>query len=153
MPWISLTVDDVARKVAGAELEALRGAALGSGQPDPLPGLIADAVDKIRGYAGACSRNRLGPPGTIPHQLVDAALVLIRNSALNRLPVDFLNTAPRQKEYDDAMALLHDLAACKFSIETPDAPVEPPAEMLSTPATSCVRPRPLSRQSRNSDGL
>jgi hypothetical protein len=149
MSWLALVPEDVARKVAGPELEAAREAALAEGQPDPLPQIIEDTIGTIRGYIAGCRSNTLGPTGTIPPQLVGTALVLIRTAALNRLPVSSLHTETRREEYRDAITTLHDVSACKFVLEAP-ATLGP--EKITSPAPRII-PRPLNRQSADSDGL
>jgi hypothetical protein len=149
--WITLTVADVARKLTGPELEACRTAAIEAAQPDPVPLLIEDAVGKIRGYCATCSRNKLGPANTIPERLVDTALVLIRWSALNRMPDVGLTTEARRTEYTDAISLLKEVAACDFTIEAPDSPAG--EENSPPPPSPHIIPRPLHRQMADSNGL
>ena len=152
MPWIALTVDDVATKVAGPELNAARTAALNSGQSDPLPQIIGDTVDTIRGYVAGCRTNRLGPSSTIPSQLVSTALVLIRTAALNRLPVSSLHTETRRQEYTDAIKRLEHVSACRFVIEQPESDEIGPENMTGAGSPQIKRP-PLNFQRHHADGI
>lgn len=130
MSWIEITTDDVQRKLAGAELTALKTKALSAGQEDPLPDIISDVVGEIRGYVAACASNRLGSGATIPEKLKSAALAMIRFRLATRLPVASLLTDDRRKENSDALSLMRDVAGCRFAIEEPD---EVSTEVIGAP--------------------
>ena len=119
MSWISITSSDVKVKLTGAELAALQSAALASGQSDPLPDIISQVSDEVRGYIAANRSNTLGAAGTIPQKLLSAALSIIRYRLATRLPVKSLLTEDRVKENEQAIRLLEQVAADKFAIEDP----------------------------------
>jgi hypothetical protein len=150
MSWITLTSDDVKRSLSGAELGALRTAALASGQTDPLPTVIADVVNEIRGYIAACDRNTLGEGATIPDKLKNAALSRIRYEAFTRLPVTRgLLTQDRVDANSAAIALLRDVAGCRFAIEEPTTAS---TESISAPSPSVgTRTRNFTRETQ--DGI
>lgn len=135
MAWIELTVERVQGRLTGPELTAMRQAALGQDQPDPLPEIIAQVTAETRGYVAACRSNRLGPAGTIPPQLEGAALNLIRHRLATRLPTDRLLTEARKNEREAAIQLLRDVAACRFTVEQPP----------ETGPERVAGPRPLTR--------
>lgn len=143
MPWISLTAADVATRLAGPELDAVRSAALAA--DDPLPEIVAAVVEEVRGYVAACPRNRLGATGTLPKALEAAALALCRGRLLSRLPVPSLDTEARRREVEDAQKLLRDVAAGRFYVDqpasdaAPDTAYSPPPRPRITPRLS----RPL----------
>ena len=119
MSWIILTTADVQSRLADAELVALRNQQLAAGQPDPLPEVIERVVEEVRGYVAGCSSNVLGSAGAIPARLEDAALAIIRTRLASRLPDVGIMTEDRRTECQDALRLLRDVAACKFSIPRP----------------------------------
>jgi hypothetical protein len=122
MSWITINEDDVKTRLTGAELDAFTGAALAQGQADPLPDIIASVTDRVRGYAAACARNRLGAPGTVPARLRGPALAVIRFELANRLPkMGRLIDDLRRAEYDNALRLFQQVAGGDFVIEDPDA--------------------------------
>jgi hypothetical protein len=85
-----------------------------------LPKIWASVVDEIRGYVAACGSNTLGPAGTLPPRLIAAALAIFRHRAATRLPgMSGLIDDLRQREYDDALRQLRDVAACRFAVEEP----------------------------------
>lgn len=135
MAWISITADDVLTKLAGAELSVFRTAATAVGQADPLPEIIEQVVDEVRGYVAACARNTLGSAGTIPAKLKSATLAMIRYRLITRLPISIKEE--RKQEYRDALDLLSDVAACRFAVEEPTTAttetLPSPRPRISTP--------------------
>lgn len=119
MSWITLTEAKFLQHCTGAETTAIKSAALGTGQTEPLTDTLVKVVQEVRGYVAACGRNSLGDGVTIPAELEGAAYALVRYRALNRLPVKTLLTETRITEYKDAQTLLRDVAACRFAIEQP----------------------------------
>lgn len=137
MSWIAITPELVLGKFAGAEDEAARTAALAAGQADPVPDLIAQIVREVRGYVAACSKNNLGPEGTIPDELLGAALNRLRFEMAGRLPGSPLMDEDRRTANANALSMLRDAAACRIAIVQPDT-VTP--EVVAGPAGELVRP-------------
>lgn len=119
MAWIVLSESDVETALAGGEMSAYTTAALGDGQDNPLPEQLARVTKVVRGYVAACNRNQLGPAGTIPEELEDAAVALIAHALAARLPLDSYLTDRLDRRKEDAERLLRDAASCKFAIEQP----------------------------------
>lgn len=117
MAWIEISVDDVKTRFAGAELTALQQKALSLGQGDPVPVVIAEVVDQVRGYVAACSQNTLGAGATVPAKLKSAALAMVRFEALNRLGLSV--SEDRRESYKQAIRLMEQVAACKFALDQP----------------------------------
>ena len=119
MAWITLTEDNVRERLSWPELSAFKTWHLKAGQDDPVPETIVRVVNEVRGYVSGCARNVLGPAGTIPDSLADAALSLMRWRLATRLPgaSQALLDESRKQEYDDALRLLRDVARCNFGIE------------------------------------
>lgn len=128
MAWQTLTEADVRTRLTGPELHALRSYHLEPGQPSPICDIIAGVVAEIRGRVAGCPRNTLGSGDTIPSELEHAALSLIRWRLIGRLPTgQELIDEVRRKDYEDAQALLRDVAACKFTVESGEVEEECPA--------------------------
>lgn len=121
MAWIELTVDDVKERLTWPELEAFQTWHLENGQPDPVPGTIERVVREVRGFVGGCSRNTLGAGNTIPDELADAALSIIRWRLASRHvgAGETLLDEARKMEYEDARDLLKDVSRCRFEIQQP----------------------------------
>ena len=119
MSWITLTPNDLTERLTAPEYSAIKTAATGS-FGNPVPDVLAGVVAEVRGRVAACARNRLGPEGTIPEELRATALAIARWRVLSRLPgVGSLQDDARRHEYQDALALLGDVAACRFAIVQP----------------------------------
>jgi hypothetical protein len=132
MAWEPITDELILGKSAGAEVDAARSAALAQGQADPVPGIVAQVVREIRSYVATCERNKLGPAGTIPDELLGCALNRIRFECATRIPGGALLDDDRRKANSDAWAQLRDAAACKVTIEqptdvSPEVTAAPPA--------------------------
>lgn len=150
MPWVTLTSDDLSRGLTGPESTAVKTAALGAGQGDPVPGIIADVVAEIRGYVAANKANILGAGATIPDKLRAAAISRLRFEAFTRLPVGRnLLTEDRVKANEAAISLFRDVAAGRFAIDEPTTPSD---ESVPSPRPSFTR-RTREFTRANQDGL
>ena len=138
MSWTTITEATLHEALTEGEVSAVQSAALASGEPDPVPETIRKVVGEVRGYIGACEKNKLGPLDTVPDQLVSAALSIIRFRLLNRFPELGLQTDARKSEYDNALVLLRDVAACRFAVEQPPADEVGPEVMPSGAGTKLV---------------
>lgn len=144
MSWNTLTEADALTVVNAPTLAAARTAAVQDGQADPLPLVITQVVDQVRGSVGASGKYILGPAGTIPSKLAAAALDLLAVRLLGRLDLEI--SEAKQKLYASAEATLRAVAKGEFDIEEPEIPSEEPS--------SAPRPRitPRSRSFRRQDG-
>ncbi len=120
MSWIALDAAAIRTRLTDLERGAFAGSeALGEAAYDPLPEIITAVTSLVRGYVAGCASNPMGPDGTIPSRLESAAVSIVRYQLLARLPVNaaaFMEQ--RRKEYEDAIALLKDVSACKFAVDT-----------------------------------
>lgn len=146
--WITVTEDMVKTRLAGAELTALRTAALSVGQVDPLAEVIAEVVNEVRGYVAACKANQLESGTKIPEKLKTAALARIVFELATRLPVKFINDV-RKDANTAAKRLLEQVAQCAFAIEEP---VTPSTEGISNPSPK-ITGKCLSFTREDQDGL
>lgn len=131
MSWQTITETDVRDRLSGPELAAYKSAALAIGQTNPLPGIIAQTVDEVRGYIAAAGTVSLGEGSTVPSKLVSTTVAIVRWRLITRLP---LNSAAmletRKQEYQDALRLLEQTASGKFLVEEPTTAA---AEQISVP--------------------
>lgn len=132
MAWIPLKPAHIDESFAAAELQALRTLQLEPAQKDVVLEAIKRTTYEVRGYVAAYQGKTVGEPGTVPEELLSAAIVITRWRLLGRLPVKAFATENRRKEYEDAVAQLRDVASGKFAIGTPEEPAEeqprPPAD-------------------------
>lgn len=123
--WIALTRAKLQEKLTGSEYSSVKSAALGSGQVADT--LIDEALSRVtqevRGYVSGCVRNILGPEGTIPDELEDAALAMALIRFLNRIPsLKSLMSPPRMEAEKQALELMKQVAMCRFGIVAPETP-------------------------------
>jgi hypothetical protein len=118
--WIILAVEDVEDYLLAPQLNALRNAALGSTQADPLPQIIRDVASRIRAEVQGCPSNKVSPvPYSIPPSLKQAALAIIIARAQTRLTVLKL-TEDQVRDFQSAERYLERVAACKVPVEQPE---------------------------------
>lgn len=146
--WISITVEDLEDAKVAAMVDALRTAALQSGQTDPAPRRIQTVVDNIRRKIASCPQNQLdADTTTIPASLLDMAVDLILADLKGRLEIELT-----QDERDALARHTRDLdriASCQDSVEQPDDAID--AEVQSTAGTpSVTTDRHLDRRARRS---
>lgn len=137
--WITLSISDLQSKLAAAEYVAVTSAQLPEGKTaeEVVEEEISSTVNMVRGYVAGRSSNALGAGETIPNELKDAALVVIRNKVFTRLPgLKRLLDGPRVKEYEDAIEQLRDTAAGRFAVVPP---VEASADQASGETIKVVR--------------
>lgn len=121
MNWRAITESDVLTQISGAELEALRGAVLASGQSDPVQPCIDAVTAKVRGFVAANSSNSLdSDKSKVPDRLIEGAVSLIIIQIMTRAGGTMIDPeGARQKAADEANRLLRDVSAGKFSIADP----------------------------------
>lgn len=120
MSWITITSAHIAPRLSDDELVALRRATDTTGEPDPLVTIIAAVVPKIRRALsqGGCT---LGAGATIPDELLDTAVTIVRHRLLNGIPGGVI-TEDRRKEYADAIAELDAISKDASGIVAPTTP-------------------------------
>jgi phage gp36-like protein len=118
--WRPLNEADLRTVLTAPEIDACRTAALNQGEPDPVPATLALVAQTVRGYIAGCSRNTLGPAGTLPEQLIGDAGVVARHRLLTRFPEVGLLSDARVNEYNQAMTALRDVAAGRIAVESPE---------------------------------
>jgi hypothetical protein len=119
MAWITLAEAHVEDRMTADELSSLKTISASSGGT-PLADVISGVSNEIRGYVGAGGYPR-GVSGTIPDELLEAAVAIIRYRLILRMPLEkTLLTPGREKDKDAALDLLRNLVATgKFGIEAP----------------------------------
>lgn len=142
MAWILITEALVRTKLTDAEMSALLAVSL----PDGVTGVeileqeIANTTAEVRGYVAGNPQNTLGAGATIPEELMDDALVILRYKVFTRAPnMKRLLDELRVKEYDAAKRKLsQDVPAGKFRVVPP---AEEAAEQAGGGTVAVVTPR------------
>ena len=120
MSWIAITTEDLLGKLTAPEMAAVKTVALDPSQQDPVPDAIDRVTKEVRGYVAACIKNKVGPIGTIPDELVDAAMAMCVVRVCLRLPTKVVLTEGRLEANRQAIRLLERTAACQFELEQPE---------------------------------
>lgn len=118
MAWRAITDNDIDAVLSSSELASIRAQATEGN--DPIADSIRLVTDTVRGYISAHAANRLGPAGTLPERLIDAALSLFVVRVYSRtagLLIDLNDT--RKAAAESATELLRDVAAGRFAVELP----------------------------------
>ncbi|MFA5263063.1 MAG: hypothetical protein WC378_04505 [Opitutaceae bacterium] len=136
-PWITLSVEQLATAKAAALVDALRTAALGDGQDDPLPEILSGVVTRIRAEIAAGGRTRLDvSPTKLPPSLKALALRMALREAQSRvnaggaLPL----SDDEKEEWRQDLRYLERIAKGEITVEESDSPETAPTVQASTPS-------------------
>lgn len=129
-------------KVA-ALVSALRTAALGVGQGDPVEVIKSQVVDVVRRKVAACRTNQVeSTPDTVPASLLPIACRMILRAAKDRLEIELTDDERKQWDKDDRE--LDAVASCAMPIDAAAAPVAPSVQQTQPTPTIKARPRRFS---------
>jgi hypothetical protein len=130
MAWITITEDLVKTRLTGAEVSALKSAALAAGQTAVLTEVIGGVVQEWRGRLRKW--HTLAAGATLPDELEHHVLAVIRYRLFTRLPgMKGLLDELRVKEYDAAMKAQTELMDMAF-----EAPVTADTAAAGVPLPS-----------------
>lgn len=154
MAWITLTAAHLKGKISDAEYGSVTAASLATGQT--AAAIVEEELESttvmVRGYVSGFRGNVLGEAGTIPDEVKDAALCIMRHKVFTRVPgLKRLLDEGRVREYEDAIKLLRDVAAGRFRIVGPTT-AAPTEEQAGGGTVSVITKRPIGRESRDSLG-
>lgn len=123
--WIVITEDDLNDYLVGAQMDALKSAALAEGQDNPFDRVMPDIAARIRAEVRACVRNRVSNlANSIPPDLKAYACYLIieamqtRLSGAGALPL----TDDQKTQASEARKYLRRIATCEVPIAQPTDP-------------------------------
>ncbi len=137
-PWITLVADDLNDYLVGAQVTALRTAALSPGQGDPVTEAIEDITAEVRNHVASCSSYILSnDPATIPPELKRHALALVIEAAQPRLKLKLSEDQVRAATR--AWTILGKVAKCDYTVSTPTDPESQPADQSATPKPSIAQ--------------
>lgn len=154
-PWIILTFEQLDTAKAAALVTALRTAALGDGQPDPLPEIITAVTDRIRMEIAAGGKTRLSAdPAKLPPSLKSLALRLVLREGQSRL--NAMGAMPlsddEKEEWRQDVRLLERIAKGDITVEQPDDP-EPVPSVQSKRQRPRITSRPRNFTLGHQDGI
>lgn len=117
MSWTTLTTADLLARLSESERQTLEEKDLAEGQTSPVTAILSQVTGMVRRAVGK-GGGTLGLAGTIPDELISAAISIARYQLCCRFPTQLLNEH-RVKEYDNAIAELKDVADDAAGIAAP----------------------------------
>lgn len=147
--WITLSEEDLNDYLVGAKMNALRTAALATGQSDPFEAIMPDIAQRIRLKIASCARNRLSATQhSIPPELKWVAAYLIIEAMQGRIPS--LRLSDDQKaQIAEARKQLDRIADCKDVVSDPSDPESSVAQQSGGIALVSSTTRTSTRESMN----
>ena len=150
MRWITITISDLEDVKTAKLLTPLRTKALGDGQDDPVPEIMASVTTRIRAEIAGCSRNQLDADETkIPASLKLLACRLVIAAASNRLGISLNDDERAQLRSDERY--LERIAACAVPVEDPDNAMTAPVQQSG--GINLVSSRPKKHTGSQLSGL
>lgn len=151
MSWRAITEADVVSKISSDELEAIRAAALASGQVDPVASEIDSVTELVRGYVASSGVEMdTDNPTYIPERLIGPAVkILVVDIPARVAGMALDENDVRRDAKKEAIRLLEQVASGKYSIEDPTTGSE--SNEAKTPSYSPTRTRRYTRDSQ--DGI
>jgi hypothetical protein len=124
--WIVIAESDLNDYQVAAIMDALKSAALATGQTDPFARVMPDIASRIRAEVRGCKTNTVSNlTNSIPPDLKWVAVYLIIEAMQSRLPGVALDEGIKNI-IADAKKYLQRVSECKVPIAQPDDPQIPP---------------------------
>lgn len=139
--WIAITTANLNNAKVAALVDALRTAALGTGQTDRAPEIIQGVVDRLRTEVKGCKNNILdSDPTKIPKSLKAIAVRMILWDLKNSLELEV--TEAEKIDHSNDENFLKRVASCDIPVAIADSPetteeVQPAAAAPSFGAGRC----------------
>jgi hypothetical protein len=149
--WNTITVADLNDFKVAELVTALQEEALGSGQADPTPGIIADVISIVRGAIGWSGRYELDAnTAAIPKSLREIAAKKVIRTMKGRLQMALSDDEAKDAEVFEAR--LKALIKGEWPVEDADTPLAEP-EVQSAAATPRITKRHRHFSRRDQDGI
>jgi hypothetical protein len=123
--WIVIAATDLNDYLVGAQVNALRTAALAAGQADPFNAVMPAVAARVRAEVQGCKTNQISATAnSVPPDLKRETVLLILEAMQTRLPSLKL-TEDQRSQIDRAYDYLKRIARCEVPISQPDDPLSP----------------------------
>lgn len=137
--WTPITEADLKDTKVAALVDACRTAALGTGQTDPMPGIIANVVARIRAEIKGCSKNTLDAnTAKIPADLKSLACRMVVREMQSRLRLALKDD--EKEEWRQDVRYLERIASCDVPVAAPDDPESTPSTQAGAHAPRTYAP-------------
>jgi hypothetical protein len=142
MAWISLTAQNFKDRLLKAEYDALSAVGLYEGRTwaDVLEDELTSTINHVRGYCPSTTSR--GDGVTIPEELKDATLAVVRMKFFTRFPkLAALWTEGRNQEYLQALELFKLWASKRYHVAAPET-AAPTTDQAGAPGAASIIPNP-----------
>lgn len=147
--WVVPTEAGCKDYLAAAGITSLTSAALGAGQANPFPNVMAAVVKEIRGYVRSCATNVLSAtPNSVPGELERTAYLMIVEAMQGRLPGVNL-TKGQETALKACREILDRVAECKFIVANPTNPAADTAQRGAPAEVVTSSRRDVTREKMN----
>lgn len=131
--WVVLTVADLYDYVVASLFDACRTRALGAGQTDPFPDIMANVANRIRVAIETNSQNLISAtPNAVPPELKDVAAYMILEIMQVRILLEL--NEDQKKCIERAWKTLGEVRRGEFAVSIPVDPLNPPDVQRGAPA-------------------
>jgi hypothetical protein len=155
MPWTTITPADLQTAKAAALVDQLHSAALGVGQADPIPEIIANVTARLRCEIASGGKTRLDQDTTlIPGSLKSLAVRMVLREAQSRLNAAAalpLSEDEREEARQD-IRYLERIASGEVTVEVAATP-EPSASVQAAVPSPRISSRTLRFDRRSTEGV
>lgn len=121
--WVVLTAGMLQSRISSPEYAAFTASIIQGSQADPVPQILADIAQQVRAAVRSGRKTALGPAGTIPASLKNAALALSKYQVFSRVTALRQYCEAMRGEVKDATELLTQVATGKITPEDPSDPL------------------------------
>jgi hypothetical protein len=124
MQWVVITANDLNDYLVGAQVDALRNAALADGQDDPFTRVMQDRANYVRRRIESNPSNQISAtPYAVPPELKTGACYLIIEALQPRIKIPL--TEDQKTQIRKCEDYLNRIADKKDTVAIPDDPLEP----------------------------
>ena len=122
MQWITLAIADLQAAKAAQLIAAVQGNALATGQADPIPVLLSQVIEEIRGAIGYSGKYQVSTTAsTIPPNLKDMAVQKAVRICKRRL--EQMLSSEEATDETSYQSRLKDLIRGAWPVDAPDDPL------------------------------
>ena len=139
--WVVITIEDCYSRMAAAQLDALKTAAVSDTQPDVFDTVMPDVVGRIRQFIVSNPRNRLSETeNSVPPECKWMAVWLTLQEMMGRLSIALTLTDDQKKQIDQANTDLDKLRKMEMPWLLVSVPVDPESNpaMMAGPYVEVV---------------
>ncbi len=139
--WTAISAADLNDHTVAELMDALRQQALGAGQTDPMPRIVEEVTNEIRGAIGFSGRYQVDADlTTVPKTLKEMAVKKITRTLKGRLQLALLEEEKTDSAtYENRLKALINFG---WPVDAPDNPLPTPLPTQTSAQTPAILPKP-----------